>query len=55
VHLQVVRIMLAAVHQLTDALAALRVTLELTQQQQPHANAAASHLRQTPSQTPGQL
>jgi hypothetical protein len=55
--LQVVRTMLAAVHQLTDALAALRVTLELTQhqqQQQPAARQLSLTPGQTSGQTPGQ-
>jgi hypothetical protein len=53
--LQVVRIMLAAVHQLTDALAALRVTLELTQQQQQHPASQHHHTGQqasTPAASP---
>jgi hypothetical protein len=48
--------MLAAVHQLTDALAALRVTLELTQhQQQQQQQPAARQLSLTPGKTPGQV
>jgi hypothetical protein len=50
--LQVVRIMLAAVHQLTDALAALRVTLELTQQQQQQHTASKHHHTGQQASTP---